>query len=139
MHLDTVFTIIDHGTVVWYPGVMRNIERIVQYQQGPAGGVVSETESRTLKEILSDEFGGEINVIHTAGGDAHYAAREQRTDGTNLFAIAPRTAISYDRNERTTAALRKADIECITIPGSELVRGLGGPRCMTMPLRRTHS
>lgn len=136
MHLDTVFTIIDHGTVVWFPGVMRNIDRIVHLEQGPGGGVVRKSDSRNLRQILSDEFGGEITVIETAGGDAHYAAREQRTDGTNLFAIAPRTAISYDRNERTTAALRNADIECITIPGSELVRGLGGPRCMTMPLRR---
>lgn len=137
MHLDTVFTIIDHATVVWFPGVMSNIDRIVHHQQGPAGGVVQKADDRNLKQILNDEFGKEISVIETAGGDEHYAAREQRTDGTNLFAIAPRTAISYDRNERTTAALRKADIECITIPGSELVRGLGGPRCMTMPLRRT--
>ena len=137
MHLDTVFTIIDYATVVWYPGVMSNIENILHLEHGPAGGIVRHSETRNLRQILSDEFGREVTVIETAGGDEHYAAREQRTDGTNLFAVAPRTAISYDRNERTTAALRQADIECITVPGSELVRGLGGPRCMTMPLRRS--
>ena len=36
----------------------------------------------------------------------------------------------------TTAALEEHGVTCLVIDGSELVRGLGGPRCMTMPLRR---
>lgn len=136
MHLDTVFTIVDRGTVVWFPGVMENLRHILHYECGPAGGVVRKPEERTLRQILSDEFGRAVEVIQTGGGDLHYASREQRTDGTNIFAIAPRKVISYDRNERTIAALERAEVECLQISGSELVRGLGGPRCMTMPLRR---
>jgi len=136
MHLDTVFTVVDRGTVVWYPGVMEHLRHIMHYECGPAGGVVRKTDTRDLRTILSDEFGCAVQVIETGGGDAHYASREQRTDGTNVFAIAPRKVITYERNERTIAALERAGVECIQIQGGELVRGLGGPRCMTMPLRR---
>jgi arginine deiminase len=136
MHLDTVFTIIDRGKIVWYPGVMENLKHILHYECGPAGGVIRKPDERGLLRILSDEFGKEVEVIETGGGDAHFASREQRTDGTNVFAIAPGKVISYDRNERTISALEAAGVECIRIAGSELVRGLGGPRCMTMPLRR---
>ncbi|HRX87025.1 MAG TPA: arginine deiminase family protein, partial [Phycisphaerae bacterium] len=136
MHLDTVFTVVDRGTVVWFPGVMEQLGHIQHYESGPAGGVIRRPDERDLRRILSDEFGREVEVIQTGGGDAHYASREQRTDGTNVFAIAPRKVISYDRNERTIAALEKAGVECVRVQGSELVRGLGGPRCMTMPLRR---
>jgi arginine deiminase len=138
MHLDTVFTVVDHGMVVWFPNVMENLKQIAHFEAGPAGGLVRKDESRNLRTILSDEFGCELKVIETAGGHEHYAPREQRTDGTNVFAIAPRVAISYDRNERTQAALEKAGVECLVMSGSELIRGLGGPRCMTMPLRRKH-
>jgi arginine deiminase len=92
--------------------------------------------TRSLREVLADEFGCELTIIETAGGSRHFAAREQRTDGANAFAIAPRTAIVYERNERTAAALEQHGVRCIAIPDAELVRGLGGPRCMTMPLRR---
>ncbi len=60
-------------------------------------------------------------------------------DGVNTFAIAPRVVITYERNERTSAALEAHGVTCIAINGSELVRGLGGPRCMTMPLLRSSS
>lgn len=136
MHLDTVFTIVNEGTVVWFPGVMERLGHILHYESGPGGGLIRRPDERDLRRILSDEFGREVEVIPTGGGDAHYASREQRTDGTNVFAVAPRQVISYDRNERTIAALEKAGVECIRVVGSELVRGLGGPRCMTMPLRR---
>ena len=136
MHLDTVFTIVDRGVVVWYPGVMERVENIEHFMWDPAGVVVRKTETRSLTQILSDEFGKEIKIIRTGGGDDHYASREQRTDGTNILAIAPGVACTYRRNAKTIQAMQKAGIQTIEIGGSELVRGLGGPRCMTMPLSR---
>ena len=42
----------------------------------------------------------------------------------------------YDRNNVTNDALRRAGIKVIEVHGSELGRGRGGPRCMSMPLVR---
>ncbi len=136
MHLDTVLTIVDHGVVVWFPGVMEHIKYIHHLEMDESGKVLRQAESRNLEQILSDEFGQQVQIVRTGGGDEHFASREQRTDGTNTLALAPRVACTYERNTRTIAAMEEAGIECVSIIGSELVRGLGGPRCMTMPLRR---
>jgi len=140
MHLDTVFTILAPRVVLWYGQVMDDLEGVDRYEPGASDeGVtaVRHAESRTLQEVLAAEFGGPVTVIRTAGGRPHFAAREQRADGTNAFAIAPNVAITYERNERTNEALRAHGVRCINIDDSELVRGLGGPRCMTMPLCRS--
>ncbi len=44
--------------------------------------------------------------------------------------------MAYNRNEITNNTLRNHGIKVIEIEGSELVRGRGGPRCMSMPLNR---
>lgn len=67
------------------------------------------------------------------------AAREQWNDSTNTLALAPGVIVAYSRNERSNAVLDKNGIEVIAIEASELVRGRGGPRCMTMPLMRKSS
>jgi arginine deiminase len=137
MHLDTVFTILDRGVVLWHPEVIENLPYIHRYE--PAGAdarVTRAREQRALRQILTDEFRCPLTVVETAGGSRHFAAREQRTDGANAFAVAPRTAVVFERNELTIRALESHGVRCLPIRDSELVRGLGGPRCMTMPLRR---
>lgn len=137
MHLDTVFTILDRGVVLWYPDVIENLPYIHRYEPADADVRVRRVpESRSLRRILCDEFQCELTVVETAGGSRHFAAREQRSDGANAFAIAPRTAVVFERNEMTIRALESHGVRCLPIRDSELVRGLGGPRCMTMPLRR---
>ncbi len=139
MHLDTVFTVVDRGMVLVYTPVMDAIRYIHRYEPSGSGdgrGAQRVPEDRDLLGMLRDEFGCDVTVVETAGGQKSFASREQRTDGTNAFAIAPKTVLTYERNERTVDALREHGVICINVGDSELVRGLGGPRCMTMPLRR---
>jgi len=77
-----------------------------------------------------------ISLIESGGGNPVAAAREQWNDSTNTLAIAPGVIVAYTRNERSNEVLSQNGIEVIGIEASELVRGRGGPRCMTMPLYR---
>jgi arginine deiminase len=64
------------------------------------------------------------------------ALREQWNDAANAFALKPGQVMGYSCNDRTCRALERAGIEVVAFKGSELVRGRGGARCMTMPLVR---
>lgn len=137
MHLDTVFTIMDRGKVLWYPDVVEKIRYIHRFEPDSNGTARRLPEQRGFQQILADEFGAELTVVRTAGGRRPHAAKEQRMDGANVLAIAPSVVVTYQRNEHTTRELEAHGVQCVRIEDSELVRGLGGPRCMTMPLRRS--
>jgi len=98
---------------------------------------VIEEKVGVLADILADVLGVEkVTLIETGEGDPVIAAREQWNDGSNTLAIAPGEVVVYERNTVTNDALEAAGVTLHKIKGSELVRGRGGPRCMTMPFKR---
>ena len=94
------------------------------------------THSRQLRETLANALGVDnVEFIPTGNGDV-IDAREQWNDGSNTLCIRPGVVVTYDRNYVSNQLLRDKGIKVIEIKGSELVRGRGGPRCMSQPLFR---
>ena len=136
MHLDTVFTMIDRDKFTIHPEIEGELTLFSITKQGQEIKVVEEKD--TLDHILCRYLDlPAVELIRCGGDDITAAAREQWNDGSNTLAIAPGEVIVYDRNTITNQLLAEAGIKLHQIPGSELVRGRGGPRCMSMPFIRT--
>lgn len=131
MHLDTVCTMVDTDAVVMYPAVHDTLSAFTITRD--AGSV---SGPRPFVEAAADAMGiGKLRVIDT-GLDPVTAEREQWDDGNNTLAIAPGVVVAYDRNVETNRRLSQSGIEVLTIAGSELGSGRGGPRCMSCPVTR---
>lgn len=137
MHLDTVFTMIDHDKFTIHPEIEAGL-RVVSLRPGKDGDVeIEEKDSTKLDEVLAEALGlDSVTLIPCAGGDPVASAREQWNDGSNTLTIAPGEVVVYERNTVTNKLLEEAGITLHKVKGSELVRGRGGPRCMSMPLYR---
>lgn len=158
IHLDMVFTFLDKNTCMIYEPVVMQPNRFrTVHIHIDNGSVVNICEEKNLPEALT-KLGMELELIHCGGStDPWTQEREQWHSGANFFAVAPGKIIGYRRNINTIEELDRkgfaiidaSDVaedkislesygRCvITIDGSELARGGGGCRCMTMPIRRS--
>ena len=136
MHLDTVFTQIDYDKFTYHPGIMDTLQ-VFEIKEDVAHGVKVEEINDSLENILEKYLNKDITLIPCGGGDKIISEREQWNDGSNTLCIAPGVVIVYDRNNITNAVLRRYGIKVLEMHGSELSRGRGGPRCMSMPLVRS--
>lgn len=136
MHLDTVFTMVDYDKFTIHPGIEGPLSVYI-ITPGKDGTLKTSYQTNTLDHILKTELKLDyIELIRCGGGDPIVAAREQWNDGSNTLAIAPGVVITYERNYVSNELLSKHGIKVLTIASSELSRGRGGPRCMSMPLVR---
>ncbi|UXS44475.1 arginine deiminase [Staphylococcus delphini] len=139
MHLDTVFTMIDYDKFTMHAAIFKeeNQMNIFTIEKDETTNDIKISHSSQLKKTLEDALHVDnIQFIPTGNGDAIDGAREQWNDGSNTLTIRPGVVVTYDRNYVSNQLLREHGVKVIEITGSELVRGRGGPRCMSQPLYR---
>ena len=139
MHLDTVFTQVDVDKFTYHPGIDETL-KVFEITEGNDPTTTEDLNVKEIKgslqKILSQYLGREITLIPCAGGEKIASEREQWNDGSNTLCIAPGVVIVYNRNTETNQILREYGLKVIEISSAELSRGRGGPRCMSMPLKR---
>jgi arginine deiminase len=156
IHLDMVFTFLDvDACMVYEPLILGTNRYHTIHIQVENGKVIDISEKENLVKALKN-LGIDMQPVHCGGKTGDWTQeREQWHSGANFFAFAPGQVIGYERNVHTLEQLNRNGFEVIpakeilnghvsipsgkcviTIPGSELARGGGGARCMTMPIRR---
>lgn len=159
IHLDMTFTFLSPNEVLIYEPVILNPNQFKTLLIEIEGNDVKISEQIDILKVLK-KLKFEVEPIHCGGkNDSWIQEREQWHSGANLFAMGPGKLLGYGRNVYTLKELSKHGYEIIkandviknrkdlknyekyvvTIDSSELSRGGGGCRCMTMPVKRKHT
>jgi len=157
IHLDMVFTLLDKDSCMVFEPLILKTNRYATVHISIENGKVNFIREEKDLLLVLKKLGMDLKPILCGGKtDSWVQEREQWHSGANFFAIAPGKVLGYGRNQYTIDALNKEGFEVIkareivedkknidsfkkaviTINGSELSRGGGGCRCMTMPINR---
>jgi len=156
IHLDMVFTIMSQEECLVFEPLILQPNKYQTIHIEVDNGKVSIKPAKNIVKALRD-LGMDLKPINCGGtADQYTQEREQWHSGANFFSFADGKSIGYNRNIYTLEELNKQGFDIIkasdvisnqdhpdkhkkcivTIDGSELARGGGGARCMTMPVNR---
>src|SRR5919197_1378632 len=153
IHLDMIFTQVDRDLCIVYPPHFVGPERLAilyrrkgqqHMREMPNVFAALQVVDHPMEPIFC---GGERRIVQD---------REQWASGCNFVSVRPGVALSYSRNEVTICEMQKMGFRHLTaesfltgeeriregeravisFDGAELVRAGGGPRCLTLQLRR---
>lgn len=136
MHLDVLCTMIDHDTFLTHPCIYEKQFDVYEMTGTPGALKIScttESVDRLFARCLKLPA---VRFIAVGGSDPIAASREHWNMGSNSLTLSPGNIVVYDRNDVTNNMLARAGIKLNLVPAAELVRGRGGPRCMSMPINR---
>lgn len=161
MHLDTVFTFASPSEAIVFPPLLEThgFGYAVHLTAADEEGRFITDMRLNLRDALTDLLDRDLTFIPCGGTNRLHQEREQWTDGANVFAAAPGAILGYERNNRTFDRLRDHGYRVVSaesflsyfqsgtfdagqekvaiqLEGTELSRGRGGPRCMTLPVAR---
>ena len=127
IHLDCLMTLIDLDLLL----IDRRLRGAGVVELLPRGGPVESRIHLGIEGALADALELDaLRVVEVAD------EREQWTLAANTLALEPGRVLAFAHNERTNEALAAAGADVVAVPGVELARGHGGPRCLTCPLSR---
>ncbi len=156
IHLDMVFNFLDKNKcIVYEPLICKTNSGFNTTLIDIDHGNISYKEFPCFMDATK-HLGFDLEPIACGGDDLWNQEREQWHSGANFFCMGEGKIIGYGRNTHTIDNLNRHGFEVIkaedvvsgkidlnyidkfvvTIQASELPRGCGGARCMTMPVSR---
>jgi N-dimethylarginine dimethylaminohydrolase len=121
VHIDGFLVFIDRDLAIIDPFWLKK-----------APAIIKDLETGLVKEQMMMDFLEQEEV------EAILLQEDDEGASANFIMTAPRQIVGYESAEKVMNEVEKRGGKAIGVPGTELVKGNGGPHCMTCALERSY-